>query len=100
MVADTRHSDGRELTIGPSIFLPYMVGGTRVNMILARTAADPIRLLNSIRREFAAIDGEVPVEAEKTLRDDLANLYIEPRVVLTMLVTFASLGLVLVSIGV
>jgi len=97
VVADTRHSDDTELTILPSIFLPYT--GT-TNVILVRTAADPIRLLNSIRREFAAIDGEVPVEAEKTLRDDLAYMYTEPRFVLTILVAFASLGLMLVTIGV
>ena len=46
------------------------------------------------------MDKELPVHVE-TLRNDIAQVwYTAPRFVLTMLVTFASLGLVLVSIGV
>jgi len=100
VVADTRHMGIEEVTVHPTMYLNYTAGANFWNSIFIRTAGDPGRLLNSIRREAAAMDKEIPVHVE-TLRNDIAQAwYTAPRFVLTMLVTFASLGLVLVSIGV
>jgi putative ABC transport system permease protein len=96
-VADTRHEAS---TAQPTLFVPYSIGAPRYHMVLARTVAQPISLLNSIRREIAGTDKELPGGGGK-LRDDLNRFeYTEPRFVLTILTAFASLGLILVSVGV
>jgi hypothetical protein len=97
VVADTKDngSDG-----APRVYVPYAVPGAPFYTLFVRTMGEPERLANSVRQVVAAIDKEVPVDTY-TLREDLDSaLYDEPRFVMTMLVAFASMGLVLVSVGV
>jgi len=64
-----------------------------------RSTVGRARLANPIRRNFSAIDKELPAGVWD-LRGELNQWYSEPRFVLTMLAAFSSLGLVLVSFGV
>ncbi len=58
-------------------------------------------LANAVRQMLNDMDKELPVYGPRTLRQDISSWwYTEPRFVLTMLVVFASLGLILVCIGV
>jgi putative ABC transport system permease protein len=101
VVADTRHMGSPAgPTMQPTVFVPYTVGGISYSALVVRTTAEPTGWLNSVRQESAAIDKELPVLAG-SLRDELEfSWFTEPRFVLTMLVAFASLGIVLVSVGV
>jgi putative ABC transport system permease protein len=98
VVGDTVHAHG-EPSAQPQIFLPFTVVGTPEGMVLARTAGNPGSLMNPVRKVFASLDKELPVDAAPIL-DDLRGWYIEPRFVMGMLTGFALLGMVLVCIGV
>ncbi len=101
VVADTRHSDGTEPTLKPTVFFPFTVGATRLQFLVVRTVGEPARLANAVWRTVADIDKELQVNGVRPIQEWLGlNWYTEPRFVLTMLVAFASLGLTLVSIGV
>jgi ABC-type antimicrobial peptide transport system permease subunit len=69
--------------------------------LLIRTATDQPSFLNSVRRVVAGMDKELPAQYAGMLRDGLEKAwYSKPRFVLTVLITFASLGLILVSTGI
>jgi putative ABC transport system permease protein len=99
VVGDTVHARGVEPSVQPQIFLPFTVAGTPWGMVFARTTGNPAALTNPIRKEFAALDKELPIDAAP-IRDDLRFWYIEPRFVMGMLAGFALLGMVLACIGV
>ncbi len=101
VVGDTRHSDISGPEVQPTVFFPHAaIGHWRHNLVI-RTAGDPARLVNAVRQTVAGIDKELPLFGPTTLREEISSWwYTEPRFVLTMVVAFASLGLVLVSIGV
>ncbi len=84
----------------PAIYIPHTVLGAQWATYLLRTAAKPGLLLNSLRREIANADKELPLEDGEPLQDILSDNFTEPRFVMTLMSVFASLGLALVMIGV
>jgi putative ABC transport system permease protein len=102
VVADTRHSEDAETTAQPMMCVPYTTELTLLAFIV-HTAGEPERVTNAVRRTLADMDKDLWMWSEGPLvvRESLDRYwYTEPRFLMTMLVTFASLGLVLVSIGV
>ena len=85
----------------PEMFIPYTVTGAFERGILVRTAGNPLVMLNSVRREIWAVDRNVALTLTGSLIDYLKSFsYSEPRFSLILLGVFASVGLVLVTIGV
>jgi putative ABC transport system permease protein len=85
----------------PEVFVPHTVTAAFERLILVRSAGDPLAIVNTVRREIWALDRNIAL----TLTDSLDNfmkryLYAEPRFSLILLGIFASVGLVLVAIGV
>ena len=100
VVADAKNS-GIQDPPRPELFVPYTVTGAFERGILVRTSKDPLAMLNSVRREIWAIDRNVALTLTGSLNDYLKSFsYAEPRFSLILLSVFASLGLVLVLIGV
>jgi len=102
VVADVRDEWlGPNTPVQPEIYLPYTVLGNPFAYFFVRTHAEPALLSNSLRREVAAIDKELPLLSSWMAHDILDGPWFSgPRFMLTMLVAFASLGLLLVSVGV
>jgi len=108
VVEDTRYNDtpnrvnnDSEPVVRPTVFLTLTTGGIPSNNLLIRTAGDPVGLANAVRQTLVGIDKELPVWGPLTLREHISSWwYTGPRFVLTMFVAFASLGLVMVIIGV
>jgi putative ABC transport system permease protein len=101
VVADTRHSNSTGTIVQPMMCVPYTVAVGEAPNLIVRTAGEPARLTNAVRRTLADIDKELSMEGPRPERELMdKNWYTEPRFVLMMFVAFASLGLVLVSIGV
>ena len=69
-------------------------------MLAVRTQRDPLQLVNAIRMKIAAVDGDVSVTAVKTMTDVLGESDGQRRGVTMVLGLFASIGLVLASIGI
>jgi len=99
VVADARNQGLQEPPI-PEAFIPYTVTGAYSRGLLVRTNGAPLALLNSVRREIWAVDRNVAVTAG-SLTDYLTQFsYAEPRFGLVVLGSFATVGLVLVTLGV
>jgi putative ABC transport system permease protein len=84
----------------PSMYIPYTVVGYTWHSYLVRTATAPGLLLNTVRREVASMDRELPLEGEPLEGYLDRYWFTEPRFVMTLMSVFASLGLTLVLIGV
>jgi putative ABC transport system permease protein len=85
----------------PEMFVPYTITGAFERGILVRTTVPPLTLLNNVRREIWAVDRNIALTLTGSLEDFLKQFtYAEPRFSLVLLGVFASVGLVLVALGV
>jgi putative ABC transport system permease protein len=100
VVADARNR-GLEEPIDPETWIPYTVTGSAMRGILVRTTNEPKPMLKSVAKEIWAIDPSVAMAEPETL-DYFLNLFTfaQPRFGLSLVAMFASIGLVLVTIGV
>ena len=100
-VAADAQNLGLENPVDPEAWIPYTLTGTGMRGILVRTTGDPTSMINSVRREIWATDPSVAVAEPDTLQHFL-NLFTfaQPRFGLQLVVIFALIGLVLVTIGV
>jgi putative ABC transport system permease protein len=100
VISDAKNQ-GLQEPVMPEAFIPYTLTGAFERGILVRTDRNPELLLNSVRREIWAIDRGVALTMTGTLTGYLKQFsYAEPRFFLVLLGVFASVGLVLVAIGV
>jgi putative ABC transport system permease protein len=100
VIADAKNN-GVQDPPEPEVLIPYTMTGGFERGILVRTAGDPAGMLNSVRKEIWAVDRGVALTNIGTLNDFLRQFtYAEPRFSLILLSVFASVGLVLVAIGV
>ena len=100
VISDARNQGIQEPPM-PEAFIPYTLTGAFERGILVRTASEPGAMLNSVRREIWSVDRGVAVTMTGTLKGYLTQFwYAEPRFSLVLLGVFASVGLLLVGIGV
>ncbi len=100
VVADAKNQ-GIQDPPRPEVFIPYTVTGSFERGVLVRTARDPLPMLDTLRREIWAVDRNVALTMTGSLKDYLKRFsYAEPRFSLILLAVFASIGLVLVGLGV
>ena len=100
VVADAKNQ-GLKDPIMPEAFIPYSITGAFERGIMARTVNPPLLMVNSMRHEIWAVDPNIAL----TLTDSLTNFlkrfsYAEPQFGLLVLGVFATVGLVLVALGV
>lgn len=85
----------------PEAWVPYTVTGSGERGILVRTASDPLLMLNAVRREIWATDHNVALTLTGSLEGFISEFsYAGPRFALVMMGVFATIGLILVTIGV
>jgi putative ABC transport system permease protein len=85
----------------PEAFLPYTVTAAFPRVLLVRTAGPPAAMAETLRREVWNVDRGVALTMTGAVTDYLRRFsYAEPRLALTVLAVFASLGMILVAIGV
>ena len=85
----------------PETFIPYTITGAFERGILVRTQGDPEALLAAVRHEIWSVDRGVALTLTGTLTGYLRQFsYAEPRFSLVLLSVFASVGLILVAVGV
>ncbi len=96
-----RRTAASSIRFVPEAFIPYTVTGAFERGILVRTQTDPESFLAAVRREIWAVDRGVAITLTGTLNGYLRQFsYAEPRFSLVLLTVFASVGLVLVALGV
>jgi predicted permease len=85
----------------PEMLVPYTITGAFERGILVRTQGNPEALMNSVRREVWSVDRGVALTLTGTLTGYLKQFsYAEPRFSVILLGVFASVGLILVAVGV
>ena len=100
VIADAKNN-GIVDPIQPEAFIPYTTTGAFERGVLVRTQGDPEALLSAVRHEIWAVDRGVAITLTGTLTGYLRQFsYAEPRFSLVLLSVFASVGLILVAIGV
>ena len=100
MVADAKNR-GLQDPPDPEAWVPYTITGSFERGILVRTAGEPLLLLNAVRQQIWATDRSVAVTLTGTLEGYISQFsYAGPRFGFFLLGIFASIGLILVTIGV
>jgi len=100
VVADAKNR-GLQDPPEPEVWVPYTVTGSFPRGILVRTAGEPLAMLNAVRQEIWATDRSVALTLTGTLEGYISQFsYAGPRFGFFLLGIFASIGLVLVTIGV
>jgi predicted permease len=84
----------------PCVYLPLTQSPDSRVAILVRSAQDPSILTPAIRGEFSRVDGSLPSPDLTTMHDWLSQNFTQPRLRAVLLSIFASLGLLLCSIGI
>jgi putative ABC transport system permease protein len=100
VVPDTANQGVREPS-APQVYVPFTLRGPASLGLVLRTANDPMRYVNALRREVLAIDRQVAIVQPSTLESLVQRVfYAQPRFSLIVLGMFASTGLALVVLGV
>jgi putative ABC transport system permease protein len=100
VVADSKNR-GLQDPSDPELWIPYTVTGSNERGILVRTAGEPLSMLNAVRQEIWATDRSVALTLTGTLEGYISQFsYAGPRFGFFLLGIFASIGLVLVTLGV
>jgi putative ABC transport system permease protein len=100
VVADAKNR-GLQDPPDPEVWVPYTVTGSFARGILVRTAGEPLPMLNAVRQEIWATDRSVALTLTGTLEGYISQFsYAGPRFGFFLMGIFASIGLVLVTIGV
>jgi len=100
LVADAKNR-GLQDSPDPEIWIPYTVTGSGFRGILVRTSQEPLSLMNAMRQEIWATDSSVALTYTGTLEGYISQFsYAGPRFGFMLTMIFASIGLILVTIGV
>jgi putative ABC transport system permease protein len=99
VVKDVRH-DGLNIQPQPEMFIPYGQRPAREMTIVARCVGDPSQLASLVRSEVRAINPNQPIAAVNTMPDLVSRSIAKPRFNFIMLGVFATVALVLATVGV
>jgi putative ABC transport system permease protein len=96
----TRNFDNPAWANLPQAFIPYSVQGYSWRTSMARTVSDPTLLWKTVGQEMRAIEPNAWISTSGTLEGSLLKFYRGPQFELVTLGSFASIGLLLVMIGI
>jgi putative ABC transport system permease protein len=106
VVADARTA-GVDPKASPEVFLPLeqapsrMIPGLfRSAGFLIRTTSAPLEVLPDVRARMSELDPEVPLFRAATMRDEISAAVAEPRFYAALVSAFATLAVVLATVGI
>jgi putative ABC transport system permease protein len=99
VVGDVKHL-GLEQVAQPEIYIPYSQNAPGSLSLVIRIKGDPRDVIAGARHQVAAIDASLALYDVMTMERRLSNLVAPRRFTLLLLGVFASLALVLASVGV
>jgi putative ABC transport system permease protein len=99
VVADMRRT-GVDMPVRDESFVPFAQDGSRGQVLVIKSARDPMSLLSSVRAAVRAVDKDQPVANIQTMDEMLAGLVAQRRFSMMLVAAFAALALVLAMIGV
>lgn len=85
----------------PVIYVPHPQNPwSRAVWFAVRTKIQPLTLVSAVRREFASIDKEQPIEQVGSLEQMLTNQFAQPRFQTELMSLFALVALILATLGI
>ncbi len=100
VVADVKNQ-GLQEPVTPEVWVPYTMTGSAARGVLVRTAKEPLTMLNTVRQEIWSTDRSVALTLTGTLEGYISQFsYAGPRFGFLLMTIFASIGLILVTVGV
>jgi len=99
VVSDVRHL-GLENDVHKALYLPAAQSSIPLSFVAVRSELRPATLAAAIRREVAALDPNLPLYDVKTMDERLARSTAQRRFSAVLLGVFASLALVLATVGI
>jgi predicted permease len=93
-------SDGFDAASAPHIYRPLYQVPTYDGVVYLRTASDPGTLGEAVRAEVQRVDPTIPVFSIRTMDFVLATYLAERRFALNLIAVFATVALLLASIGI
>jgi predicted permease len=92
---------GLERPTEPEVWIPYSVTGSGMRRLIVRTTADPGAMNSTVRKAVWAVDPTVAFAEGEPLAEWMNTFsYAQPRLGLFLVTTFATIGLLLVTLGV
>jgi putative ABC transport system permease protein len=92
---------GLQAPIQPQVWVPYTVTGSGLQYLVLRSAQAPMALMNEVQQVVWAADPGVALMYPDALDHAISQrLYAGPRFALLLMITFGSVGLILVTVGV
>jgi ABC-type antimicrobial peptide transport system permease subunit len=98
VVADMRRT-GVDMPVRNESFVPFAQSPSLGNLVVIKSARDPMSLVSSVRAALRAIDPTQPISNIRTMDDLLSRLVAQRRFSATLVAAFAVLALVLATIG-
>jgi putative ABC transport system permease protein len=98
VVADMRRT-GVDMPVRNESFVPFAQSPSLGNLVVIRSARDPMSLVSSVRAALRAIDPTQPISNIRTMDELLSRLVAQRRFSATLVASFAVLALVLATIG-
>jgi putative ABC transport system permease protein len=99
IVADVRNQ-GLDREPRKQVYLPLRQSPTAGMAVVARTAADPLTMANTIQRVIWEVDPGQPIYELSTMEQIMARAVFLPRLSTTLLATFALAALLLAALGI
>ena len=100
VVSDVKN-EGARRDVAPEAYIPYTVAGYGQYYVFIHTFAEPTALETALTKEVLNLDRNVIPQETQTMDEFLeVSQYARPRFTLMLFSVFASIGLVLVSVGV
>ncbi len=93
----------------PEVYLPFLQdrfytveGGAAASYmtLVLRTERDPVTVEGAVQATVREIDRNIPISEVRTMNNVIAGATAQPRLYLFLLVSFASLALVMASVGI
>ena len=92
---------GLQAPIAPQVWVPYTVTASGMQLLVVRSAQTPMALMNEVQQAVWASDPGVALMYPDALEHAISKgLYAGPRFALLLMIIFACVGLILVTVGV
>jgi putative ABC transport system permease protein len=92
---------GLQAPIAPQVWVPYTVTGSGMQVLVVRSAQTPMAVMNEVQQAVWATDPGVALVYPDALEHAISKgLYAGPRFALLLMIIFACVGLILVTVGV
>ncbi|HEX8140370.1 MAG TPA: ABC transporter permease [Pyrinomonadaceae bacterium] len=99
VVKDVRH-EGLDTEPYPQMYTPLAQVQRRAMTLVARTSGAPLSLVPNVRHELTSLDKDQPLYNVQTMEQVLAHSISRQRFQMLLIAIFASVGLVLASVGI